>query len=68
MAGETEQKIETNAAKPRSASVDGASVEQHPLTDQIEADRYLEEKRASRLSPTARLRGHFVKLVPPGSV
>jgi hypothetical protein len=68
VASELEQSIEDGAAKPRSASVDGASVDQHPLPDQIAADRYLEEKGASRLSLTARIRGHFVKLVPPGSV
>ena len=68
MASELEQSIEDQAAKPRSASVDGASVEQHPLPDQIAADRYLEGKKAAGLSPTARLRGCFVKLIPPGSV
>jgi hypothetical protein len=68
VASELEQSIEEQAAKPRSASVDGVSVEQHPLADQIAADRYLGEKGAARLSPMARLRSHFVKLVPPGSV
>ena len=67
MASELEEQIETQAGEPRSASADGASAEQHPLPDQIAADRYLEEKKASRLSPTARLRGLFVKLVPPGA-
>lgn len=43
-----EQVIADNAAGPAKASVDGQSVEQHALKDQIEADRYLESKRATR--------------------
>lgn len=33
--------IRENAAAPAEASVDGQTVRQHPLRDQIEADRYL---------------------------
>lgn len=40
--------IADNAAGPAKASVDGQSVEQHTIRDQIEADRYLESKRATR--------------------
>ncbi len=43
-----EQAIADNAAGPAKASVDGQSVEQHAIRDQIEADRYLESKRATR--------------------
>jgi transposase len=43
-----EQAIADNAAGPSKASVDGQSVEQHAIRDQIEADRYLESKRATR--------------------
>jgi len=43
-----EQAIADNAAGPANASVDGQSVEQHAIRDQIEADRYLESKRATR--------------------
>lgn len=48
MPEELEQTIKHNAAGPAKASVDGQSVEQHALRDQIEADRYLESKRATR--------------------
>ncbi|NLE39688.1 MAG: hypothetical protein GX621_16845 [Pirellulaceae bacterium] len=42
--------IEENAAGPKKASGDSGSVEQHPLRDQIEADKYL----ASKPSPSTR--------------
>ena len=60
-----EQAIRDNAAQPAKASVDGQSVEQHPLKDQIEADRYLESKAAAR-KPGLGIK--FAKIVPPGSV
>ena len=42
-----EDAIEENAAGPRKASNDSISVEQHPLKDQIEADKYLQSKKAA---------------------
>ncbi len=36
--------IENNANGPASVSADGASVSQHRLSEQIEADRYLTAK------------------------
>ena len=59
------QPIRDNAAQPAKASVDGQSVEQHPLKDQIEADRYLASKDAAR-KPGLGIK--FAKIVPPGSV
>jgi hypothetical protein len=59
------QTIRDNAAQPAKASVDGQSVEQHPLKDQIEADRYLASKNAAR-KPGLGIK--FAKIVPPGSV
>ena len=59
------QTIRDNAAQPAKASVDGQSVEQHPLKDQIEADRYLASKEAAR-KPGLGIK--FTKIVPPGSV
>ena len=53
------------ASQPAKASVDGQSVEQHPLKDQIEADRYLASKAAAR-KPGLGIK--FAKIVPPGSV
>jgi hypothetical protein len=40
--------IKTNASNPAKASGDSGSVEQHKLTEQIAADKYLESKKASR--------------------
>ncbi len=60
-----DQTIRDNAAQPAKASVDGQSVEQHPLKDQIEADRYLASKDAAR-KPGLGIK--FAKIVPPGSV
>jgi len=59
-----DQALAENAAGPAKASVDGQSVEQHPLPDVIEADRYRESKKASR-KPGIGIR--FAKLVPPGA-
>jgi hypothetical protein len=41
-----ENSIQENAAGPKSASGDAGSVEQHSLTDQIAADKYLQSKQA----------------------
>lgn len=38
--------IEDNAQGPKRASGDQGAMEQHPLPDQIEADRYLKEQTA----------------------
>jgi hypothetical protein len=56
--------IRDNAGGPKRASGDAGSVEQHPLKDQIEADRHLNFKQASRAwDPGVRV----AKLVPPGT-
>lgn len=43
-----DQAIRDNAAGPKRAQGDAASVEQHGLKDQIEADRYLSAKDAAK--------------------
>ena len=43
-----DEKLRENMNSPKSAEVDGQKVEQHSLKDQIEADRYLESKKALR--------------------
>ncbi len=63
MSKELEQQIRENAAQPRRASVDGVEAEQHPLKDQIEADRYLESKDAMKRGRGFRI----TKMVPPGA-
>ena len=59
-----EQTIRDNASGPAKASNETGSVEQHPLRDQIEADRYLASK-AAVANPKRALR--LTKLVPPGA-
>lgn len=64
MADELDETIEKNAKGPAKASSDAGSVEQHPLPDQIEADKYLASKEAAK----SKKRGlRFNKLVPPGA-
>lgn len=64
MADDLEQPIRDNAAGPAKASGDSGSMEQHPLPDQIAADRYLASKQAAK---SKRLGLRFTKLVPPGA-
>lgn len=48
--------INTNAQKPKRASIDGQSAEQHSIDDQIKADRYAAEQSAgSNSKPGIRL-------------
>ena len=56
--------IQENAGGPKKASGDSVSVEQHDLTDQIAADKYLESKRASRAKG---LGMKMVKISPGGT-
>jgi hypothetical protein len=57
--------IHTSAQSPAKVSGDAGSVEQHKLTEQIEADRYLAAKEAA----SQKNRGlKFNKLVPSGTV
>jgi hypothetical protein len=63
-ADDLEDEILENAQGPAKASGDAGSVEQHKLTDQIAADRYLASKDAAK----SKKRGlRFNKLVPPGT-
>ena len=63
MAEDLENTIRDSAQGPAKASGDSGSVEQHRLSEQIEADRYLASKGAAR----SKRRGlAFNKLVPPG--
>jgi len=64
MAESLENAIRENATGPAEAEVDGVRTQQHSLPDQIEADRYLESKKASRGKG---LGVAFKKLVPPGT-
>lgn len=57
--------IAANAVAPKAAAQDGASAEQHSLRDQIEADRYLASKAATKKPGMGIVIGRFK---PPGSV
>ncbi|MEZ6233419.1 MAG: hypothetical protein R3B68_04445 [Phycisphaerales bacterium] len=59
-----EQAIRDNAAGPKRAQGDAGSVEQHPLPDQMAADRYLASKQAAA-HPSRAIR--MTRLVPPGA-
>lgn len=64
MADDLDNTIRENAEGPAKASGDAGSVEQHPLSEQIEADKYLAAKEAAKKKD----RGlRFNKLVPPGT-
>jgi hypothetical protein len=64
MADDLDDAIRQNASGPAKAAGDAGSVEQHKLTDQIEADKYLASKKAA----ASKRRGlQFNKLVPPGA-
>jgi hypothetical protein len=64
MADDLEQSIRENAQQPAKTSVDSVNVEQHSLTDQIEADRYLQSREAMR---SKRLGLRLTRIIPPGS-
>lgn len=64
MPDELDETIRQNAEGPAEASGDSGSVRQHALRDQIEADRYLNSKRAARAKG---LGVRMTKLVPPGA-
>lgn len=64
MADDLETTIRENAEGPAKSSGDSGSMEQHPLPDQVAADRYLESKKAARAKG---LGIRLKKLVPPGT-
>ena len=64
MSQSLDETILENAAGPLKASGDSGGMEQHPLPDQIAADRYLESKKAARKKG---LGIGLKKLVPPGT-
>lgn len=64
MPDDLDDAIRQNASGPAKAAGDAGSVEQHTLTDQIEADKYLASKAAAK----SESRGlAFNKFVPPGA-
>lgn len=64
MSESLEDSIRESATGPAKASGDSGSIEQHPLPDQIAADRYLQSKKAAKGKG---LGVKFSKLVPPGT-
>ncbi len=65
MSDEVENAIKDNAVGPASASGDAGGVQQHKLTDQIAADKYIASKDAAQ---GKKLGVRLVKILPPGSV
>ena len=65
MADDLQDAIHTNAEGPAEAHGDSGGVKQHPLPDQIAADKYLASKAAGANPARALTR---VKIVPPGTV
>lgn len=64
MADDLDQQIRDAAQSPAEVTIDGQTVKQQPLADQIAADRYLASKNAARSKrPAIR----FTKLSPPGT-
>ena len=58
------QQIEQSAQQPKSGTFDGQTFTQHSLKEQIEADKYLESKKAA----TGKTRGlAFAQLRHPGA-
>lgn len=64
MAENLDESIRENAAGPSKVAGDAGTVEQHPLTEQIAADRYLRSKEAAR---SKGLGVRITKIVPPGA-
>ena len=64
MPDDLKDEIQQNAVGPAKASGDAGSVEQHKLSEQIAADKYLSSKDAA----DKRSRGlRFNKFVPPNA-
>lgn len=61
---DSDKKLLENANSPKSAEVDGQRVEQHPLKEQIELDRYMSGKQALRKGVGIKI----AKMVAGGSV
>ena len=60
--------IASRAAEPKSASVDGQSVEGHSLPDLIEADRHANVQAFRRKTAKERFSNLFSVLRPPGGI
>ncbi len=65
MADDLDNTIRENAEGPAKASGDSGSIEQHPLKDQIEAEKYLAGKQAAAKNPAKGFTR--VKIAPPGT-
>jgi hypothetical protein len=64
MPDDLEQAIIENAQGPKRARGDSGEMEQHSLAEQIEADRYLNSKKAAKAKG---LGIRVSKIVPPGA-
>ncbi len=55
--------ILANALRPQASAVDGQSVTERSLADQIAADKYLKSQQAVQSAPFG---VRYAKIVPPG--
>jgi hypothetical protein len=60
---EIDDQIKANTLGPKRVKGDSGEVEQHSLKDQLEADRYLNSKKAAKKP----FRSICSKIVPPGA-
>jgi hypothetical protein len=60
-----ETQIDSSATSPKTVTIDGTTTTEHPLPEQIAADRY---RRANRAMSNAGCGCVFQKIVPHGSV
>jgi len=65
VADDLEDSIRESAGGPAEAHGDSGGVKQHPLPDQIAADKYLASKKAMGKKGLGLTR---VKIIPPGTV
>lgn len=61
----TAETIRDNALAPKRVQVDGQTVEQHSIADQIAADKYAKSKEATAAGKGLGVR--YAKFVPPGA-
>lgn len=61
-----EEQIEDSALKPKRARGDMGEVEQHPLKDQIAADKYLLNKERFTPGSGNKVKIPTMRIVPPG--
>ena len=68
MADTIEDAIQTDATSPAEVRTEAGTVKQRPLKELIEADLYLEARRALRDANRKTFGIRFGRIVPPGAI